>query len=36
VDFDNGRATVVSWGDVSHLDAPSADDTFKKVPQPGR
>ncbi len=36
VDFDNGRATVVSWGDVSHLDAPSADDSFKKVPEPGR
>ncbi|WOD17502.1 histidine phosphatase family protein [Paraburkholderia kirstenboschensis] len=36
VDFDNGRATVVSWGDVSHLDAPSADDSFKRVPEPGR
>ncbi|HEX7935989.1 MAG TPA: histidine phosphatase family protein [Paraburkholderia sp.] len=36
VDFDNGRASIVSWGDIAHLDAPSADDTFKKVPQPGR
>ncbi|WGS49349.1 histidine phosphatase family protein [Paraburkholderia sp. D15] len=36
VDFDNGRAKVVSWADVSHLDAPSEDDSFKKVPEPGR
>ena len=36
VDFDNGKATIVSWADVSHLDAPSADDSFKKVPEPGR
>ena len=37
VDFDGGKATIVSWADVSHLDAPSADDSFKRVvPEPGR
>ncbi len=36
VDFADGRATIVSWGDVSHLDTPSADDSFKNVPEPGR
>lgn len=37
VDFDNGAATIVSWADVSHLDAPGADDCFRKaVPEPGR
>lgn len=36
VDFDNGKATIVSWADVSHLDAPSEDDSFKKVLQSGR
>jgi probable phosphoglycerate mutase len=37
VDFDNGDARIVSWADVSHLEAPAADDGLKKnVPEPGR
>jgi probable phosphoglycerate mutase len=37
VDFDNGAATIVSWADVAHLDAPAEDDGFRKaIPQPGR
>jgi probable phosphoglycerate mutase len=39
VDFagDTGRATIVSWADVSHLDAPGDDDSFRKaVPEPAR
>jgi probable phosphoglycerate mutase len=37
VDFDNGHATIVSWADISHLDAGSAaDDGFRKVTEPGR
>ncbi|MCC8394014.1 histidine phosphatase family protein [Paraburkholderia sp. MMS20-SJTR3] len=35
VDFDKGRATIVSWADVAHLDAGSADDDgLKKHPAP--
>lgn len=34
---DASKATIVSWADVSHLDAPSDDDSFKRtVPEPGR
>ena len=34
---DASKAMIVSWADVSHLDAPSEDDSFKKrVPEPGR
>jgi probable phosphoglycerate mutase len=36
VDFENGKATVVSWADVAHLDGHSADDSFRKTPEPGR
>jgi probable phosphoglycerate mutase len=36
VDFDDGRATVVSWADVAHLDGRSEDDSFKRPPEPGR
>ncbi|MFL9905240.1 histidine phosphatase family protein [Paraburkholderia sp. RL17-337-BIB-A] len=39
VDFaaDARMATIVSWADVSHLDAPGDDDSFKKrEPEPGR
>ncbi|WP_144112085.1 histidine phosphatase family protein [Paraburkholderia sp. BCC1886] len=34
VDFidDGSRAVIVSWADVSHLDAPSADDSFRRSP----
>ena len=35
VEFDGGKATVKSWADVSHLDAPSADDTLRKIVTPG-
>lgn len=33
VNFDAGRATVVSWGDVAHLATPSGDDDLKEVPR---
>ncbi|WP_438395354.1 histidine phosphatase family protein [Caballeronia sp. DA-9] len=33
VDFENGQAKVVSWGDVAHLAAPSSDDDLKEVPR---
>ena len=33
VDFENGRATIVSWGDVAHLVSPSSDDDLKEVPR---
>ncbi|WP_118182177.1 histidine phosphatase family protein [Paraburkholderia phosphatilytica] len=37
VDFDDGKATIVSWADVVHLGAAgSADDNLKRVPEPGR
>jgi probable phosphoglycerate mutase len=36
VDFDHGAATIVSWADIAHLDAPAADDGFRKVLEPGR
>ncbi|MGF6969107.1 putative phosphoglycerate mutase [Paraburkholderia sp. WC7.3g] len=43
VDYVNGRATIVSWADVSHLDAGSADDDgftdddgFSKGPESNR
>ena len=36
VDFDGGRAMVVSWADVAHLDGRAEDDTFKKTPEAGR
>lgn len=33
VDYENGRATIVSWADVAHLDTGSADDDgFRKGP----
>ncbi|MGF6938610.1 putative phosphoglycerate mutase [Paraburkholderia sp. UCT70] len=33
VDYGDGRATIVSWADVAHLDAGSADDDgFRKGP----
>jgi len=35
VDFEGGEATVKSWADVSHLDAPSEDDTLRKIVTPG-
>ena len=35
VDFEGGEATVKSWADVSHLDAPSEDDTLRKSVTPG-
>ena len=35
VEFDGGKATVRSWADVSHLDAPSEDDTLRKIGTPG-
>ena len=31
VEFDGGKAMVKSWADVSHLDAPSEDDTLRKI-----
>jgi 2,3-bisphosphoglycerate-dependent phosphoglycerate mutase len=36
VDFDGGKATVVSWADVAHLDAPSDDDSLRRISEPGR
>ena len=36
VDFDGGKARVVSWADVAHLDAPSEDDTLRRITEPGR
>lgn len=36
VDFDSDKATIVTWADVSHLEAPSEDDSFKRAAQPGR
>jgi probable phosphoglycerate mutase len=33
VNFENGHAKVVSWGDVAHLAAPSSDDDLKEVPR---
>ncbi|MBN3848030.1 MULTISPECIES: histidine phosphatase family protein [Burkholderiaceae] len=37
VDFADGHATIVSWGDVAHLEpASAADDGFRKAPEPGR
>jgi 2,3-bisphosphoglycerate-dependent phosphoglycerate mutase len=37
VDFDGGKATIVTWADVTHLGgAASADDNLKRVPEPGR
>ncbi|MBN3756924.1 histidine phosphatase family protein [Paraburkholderia sp. Tr-20389] len=36
VDFDNGRATVVSWADVMHLGGHAEDDSFKKTPEAER
>jgi probable phosphoglycerate mutase len=33
VDFENGHAKIVSWGDVAHLSAPSSDDDLKEVPR---
>jgi len=33
VDFKNGQAKVVSWGDVAHLSSPSSDDDLKEVPR---
>jgi probable phosphoglycerate mutase len=31
VDYDDGHATVVSWGDVSHLATDTADDSLRKT-----
>jgi probable phosphoglycerate mutase len=37
LDYENGRATIVSWADVAHLDAGSADDDgFRKGPESQR
>jgi len=36
VDFEDGRATVVSWADIAHLDGRSEDDSIKKTPEHGR
>ncbi|WP_109483104.1 histidine phosphatase family protein [Paraburkholderia sp. C35] len=36
VEFENGRAKVLSWADVVHLDGQSEDDSFKKAPEAGR
>jgi probable phosphoglycerate mutase len=33
VDFENGEAKIVSWGDVTHLAAPGSDDDLKEVPR---
>jgi probable phosphoglycerate mutase len=33
VDFENGQAKVVSWGDVAHLSSPGSDDDLKEVPR---
>jgi probable phosphoglycerate mutase len=31
VDYVDGCAHVVRWGDIAHLDAPSDDDGYRKV-----
>ncbi|WP_133650162.1 histidine phosphatase family protein [Paraburkholderia flava] len=40
VEMKDGRATVLSWGDVAHLDGASDDDNLHKtpsrIPEPGR
>lgn len=36
VDFEGGKGKVVSWADIAHLDAPSDDDTLRRIPEPGR
>ncbi|ACC71730.1 histidine phosphatase family protein [Paraburkholderia phymatum] len=36
VDFEGGRATVVSWADVVHLGGHAKDDSFKTTPRPER
>ncbi len=40
VDFERDdyvmQASIVAWGDVSHLDGQSADDGFKRTPEAGR
>jgi len=36
VDFNGGKARVVSWADISHLDTPSEDDTLRRIAEPGR
>lgn len=40
VDFEHDgyvtQARVVAWGDVAHLGGVSADDGFKRTPEPGR
>jgi 2,3-bisphosphoglycerate-dependent phosphoglycerate mutase len=40
VDFESDgyvtQANIVEWGDVSHLGGVSADDGFKRTPEPGR
>jgi len=33
VEFENGQAKVVSWGDVEHLSSPGSDDDLKEVPR---
>jgi probable phosphoglycerate mutase len=36
VDYADGRATVATWADVTHLDGRSEDDSFKKAPTTAR
>ncbi|MPW15868.1 histidine phosphatase family protein [Paraburkholderia sp. CNPSo 3157] len=36
VDYADGRATVATWADVTHLDGHSEDDSFKKAPETAR
>jgi 2,3-bisphosphoglycerate-dependent phosphoglycerate mutase len=36
VDFEDGKAKVVSWADIAHLDAPSDDDSLRRITEPGR
>ena len=36
VDFEDGRASVVSWADVTHLGGHAEDDSFKKTPESAR
>ncbi|HWT37784.1 MAG TPA: histidine phosphatase family protein [Paraburkholderia sp.] len=36
VEFEGGRATVVSWADIAHLGGHAEDDSFKKTPDAGR
>lgn len=31
VEYENGAARVVSWGDIAHLSAGSSDDSFRKT-----